>query len=111
MAALGLLGSGSAVPAPSASAEATRLNVGAFVDSVVYSANRPADHVNFVHAAEVRGIATLEHRPVERLILKLEARYHRSSSLVFATDELGADGSALRKRNPFLLLPGAVATF
>ena len=55
--------------------------------------------------------ATLEHRPMERLILKLEGRYDRSSVLAFASDALAADGSPQRKREQFLLLLGAVATF
>lgn len=55
--------------------------------------------------------ATLEHRPVERLILKLEGRYDRSSALAFAGDEVGPEGAPLRKRDQFLLLLGAVATF
>jgi hypothetical protein len=55
--------------------------------------------------------ATLEHRPVERLILKLEGRYDSSSALAFASDELGPDGTPLRKRDQFLLLLGAVARF
>jgi hypothetical protein len=55
--------------------------------------------------------ATLEHRPLERLILKLEGRYDRSSALAFVGDELGPDGAPLRERDQFLLLLGAVATF
>jgi hypothetical protein len=55
--------------------------------------------------------ATLEHRPMERLILKLEGRYDRSSVPAFASDTLDADGAPLRERDQFLLLLGAVATF
>ena len=61
--------------------------------------------------------ATLEHRPVPRLILKLEGRYDRSSADVFTTDtppvsaESAGVGEPLRKRTQFLLLLGAVATF
>jgi hypothetical protein len=55
--------------------------------------------------------ATLEHRPLERLILKLEGRYDRSSAQAFVGDELGPDGAPLRERDQFLLLLGAVATF
>jgi len=55
--------------------------------------------------------ATLEHRPVSHLILKLEGRYDRSSAPAFASDELGLDGSPIRKRSQFLLLLGAVAAF
>jgi hypothetical protein len=55
--------------------------------------------------------ATLEHRPVERLILKLEGRYDSSSAEVFASDALDPDGAPLRKRSQFLLLLGVVARF
>lgn len=55
--------------------------------------------------------ATVEHRPVERLVLKLEGRYDRSSAPAFADDELGPDGTPLRKRSQFLLLFGAVVIF
>lgn len=55
--------------------------------------------------------ATLEHRPVERLILKLEGRYDRSSAPAFASDELGPGGATLRKRSQLLLRLGAVARF
>ena len=55
--------------------------------------------------------ATLEHRPVPRLILKLEGRYDRSSAPAFADDTLDPDGAPFRKRNQFLVLLGAVATF
>ena len=61
--------------------------------------------------------ATLEHRPVPRLILKLEGRYDRSSADVFTTDappvstESAGVGEPPRKRTQFLLLLGAVATF
>jgi len=55
--------------------------------------------------------ATLEHRPVPRLILKLEGRYDRSSALVFGSDTPDAEGEPLRKRDQFLLLLGAVAVF
>ncbi len=55
--------------------------------------------------------ATLEHRPVPHLILKLEGRYDRSSALAFTQAESGPDGSPLRKRDQFLLLLGAVASF
>lgn len=55
--------------------------------------------------------ATLEHRPVERLILKLEGRYDRSSAPAFASDEMGLDGAPQRKNQQFLLLLGVVANF
>jgi hypothetical protein len=54
---------------------------------------------------------TVEHRPVERLIFKLEGRYDRSSALAFAGDEIGPDGAPLRKNDQFLLLLGVVASF
>jgi hypothetical protein len=49
---------------------------------------------------------TLELRPHPQLILKLEARYDRSSS-----DAFGGPGGPLTKRDEFLLVLGAVATF
>jgi hypothetical protein len=61
--------------------------------------------------------ATLEHRPLPRLILKLEGRYDRSSAEVFTAEEpvapAGSDPGLepFRKRTQFLLLLGAVATF
>jgi len=55
--------------------------------------------------------ATLEHRPAPHLTLKLEGRYDRSSAPVFSTEERAADGAPLRKRDQFLLLLGAVASF
>jgi hypothetical protein len=55
--------------------------------------------------------ATIEHRPVERLILKLEGRYDKSNALAFASDRVAADGTPLRKKDQFLLLLGVVATF
>jgi Putative beta-barrel porin-2, OmpL-like. bbp2 len=55
--------------------------------------------------------ATLEHRPVQHLILKLEGRYDKSSALAFAGDRPGPDGTPVRKRDQFLVLLGAVATF
>ncbi len=54
---------------------------------------------------------TLEHRPVPRLILKLEGRYDSSTAPVFGSDALDDAGSPLGKRSQFLLLLGAVATF
>lgn len=55
--------------------------------------------------------ATVEHRPADHLILKLEGRYDRSSAEVFGRDALDADGAPLRKRQQFIVLLGAVATF
>lgn len=55
--------------------------------------------------------ATLEHRPVPRLILKLEGRYDKSTALAFASDELDPDGAPIRKDDQFLVLLGVVATF
>jgi hypothetical protein len=54
---------------------------------------------------------TLEHRPVPRLILKLEGRYDTSSALAFAGDALDQDGAPLRKDDQLLILLGVVATF
>jgi len=55
--------------------------------------------------------ATLEHRPVEPLILNLDGLYDRSSATAFVGDERGPDGALLHKRDQFLLLIGAVASF
>lgn len=55
--------------------------------------------------------ATLEHQPVPRLVLKLEGRYDKSDALPFTGDELGEDGSPVRKDSQFLVLLGVVATF
>jgi hypothetical protein len=57
--------------------------------------------------------ATLEHRPVPRMILKLEGRYDRSDVAVFASDALDVDDeTAIRsEKDQFLVLVGAVATF
>jgi hypothetical protein len=54
---------------------------------------------------------TLEHRPVPRLILKLEGRYDRSSADVFGTRETGVDGQPLRTRDQLLVVLGVVASF
>jgi len=55
---------------------------------------------------------TLEHRPVERLILKIEGRYGRSTAEVFAGELLDLSGAAVRdQHDQVLLLVGAVATF
>jgi hypothetical protein len=54
---------------------------------------------------------TVEHRPVDRLILKLEGRYDHSSAQAFVSDELDLDGAPLRRDSQFLLLLGAVVTF
>ena len=56
--------------------------------------------------------ATFESRPVERLILKLEGRYDRSTAPVFAGDTVDAAGEAVRdQREQVLFLVGAVAVF
>jgi hypothetical protein len=55
--------------------------------------------------------ATLEHRPVERLILKLEGRYDTSSVPAFAGDTLGEDGTPRREKDQALILLGAVVHF
>jgi hypothetical protein len=54
---------------------------------------------------------TLEHRPVPRLIVKLEGRYDRSSAYVFGTRETGEDGQPLRTRDQLLVVLGVVASF
>jgi hypothetical protein len=55
--------------------------------------------------------ATLEHRPVSNLILRLEGRYDHSSADVFAGGATGQDGPSFAKDSQFLLLLGAVASF
>jgi hypothetical protein len=55
--------------------------------------------------------ATLEQRPHDHLILKLEGRYEKSSAEVFGLDALDADGAPLRKDSQFLVLLSAVAVF
>lgn len=56
--------------------------------------------------------ATLELRPLDHLILKLEGRYDRSTAEVFTGDTLDAAGDAIRdRRDEALLLAGAVVTF
>jgi hypothetical protein len=56
--------------------------------------------------------ATFEHRPVERLIVKIETRYDRSTAPVFAGESTDAAGDAIRdEREQVLVLVGVVATF
>jgi hypothetical protein len=55
--------------------------------------------------------ATLEHRPVSNLILKLEGRHDKSSAEVFGSDDIGVDETPLRKDSQVLLLLGVVASF
>jgi len=59
--------------------------------------------------------ATLEHRPVSNLILKLEGRYDKSSTDVFAGEDTGLDGPddgpTFHRDSQFLLLLGVVASF
>ncbi len=54
---------------------------------------------------------TLEHRPVPRLVLKLEGRSDRSSANVFATPSVDAEGQPLLVRSQLLVLLGVVASF
>jgi len=56
--------------------------------------------------------ATLELRPADRLILKIEGRYDRSTVEIFAGDSVDPLGDVARDhRDEALLLIGAVATF
>lgn len=56
--------------------------------------------------------ATVEHRPVETLILKLEGRYDRSTADVFAGNAVDASGVVVRdQRDQLLFLIGVVAQF
>jgi hypothetical protein len=55
---------------------------------------------------------TFEFRPVDALILRLEARYDHSSAEAFAGDEVDAEGDAVRDpRDQVLFVAGAVAVF
>lgn len=55
--------------------------------------------------------ATLEHRPVPRLILKLEGRYDRSTAEVFSGEPATSDTPARGERSQVLVVAGAVASF
>lgn len=54
---------------------------------------------------------TLELRPVEQLILKLEGRFDHSTASVFTQHALTAAGTPELGRNELLAVAGAVATF
>jgi len=55
---------------------------------------------------------TFEHRPVESIIVKIEGRYDRSSTEVFAGSEVDVDGASIAdQREQSLLLVGVVALF
>jgi hypothetical protein len=55
--------------------------------------------------------STVELRLDDRLILKVEGRYDRSTAAVFALGESQPDGSPLRGREQGLFIVGAVAAF
>jgi hypothetical protein len=55
--------------------------------------------------------ATVEHKPVPNLSLKLEGRYDKSSADVFLGEQRGIDGPTLLKDSQFLVLFGVVASF
>lgn len=55
--------------------------------------------------------ATVEHRPAEPLILKLEGRYDRSSAGAFTGDRVDTSGSPLHENDEFVILLSAVSTF
>ena len=57
------------------------------------------------------GTATLELRPADRLILKLEGRYDHSDHAVFEGATEGPDRDRVLKNNQALLVVGAVVTF
>jgi hypothetical protein len=59
----------------------------------------------------VDGTVTLEGRPHEAIVLKLEARYDRSTTPVFSLAELGPNGTPERGRDQALVVLGAVAMF
>jgi hypothetical protein len=54
---------------------------------------------------------TVEHRPIERLIVKLEGRYDRSTEAVFTSAERDAEGDPIGDEDQLLVLVGVVATF
>ena len=54
---------------------------------------------------------TLEHRPADALILRLEGRYDRSTAAVFSGDGFDVDDNILRERDQLLLVLGAVTSF
>jgi hypothetical protein len=57
------------------------------------------------------GTLTLEGRPHEALILKLEGRYDRSTTPVFGLSQLVASGTPEKGRDQALVVLGAVAQF
>ncbi|MCE9668630.1 porin [Myxococcus stipitatus] len=57
------------------------------------------------------GTLTLEARPSDVLVLKLEARHDRSTADVFATHETTADGAPVPKDSETLVVLGATAFF
>lgn len=59
--------------------------------------------------AEATG--TIEFKPKDNYLLRLEGRYDRSTADVFATSERGLDGKPLRRSDEGLIMLGAVASF
>ncbi|MCP3099287.1 porin [Myxococcus sp. K15C18031901] len=57
------------------------------------------------------GTLTLEVRPADALVLKLEARHDRSTAAVFASHETMADGAPVPKDSETLVVLGATAWF
>jgi Putative beta-barrel porin-2, OmpL-like. bbp2 len=59
----------------------------------------------------LEGTLTLEYRPWEILILKLEGRYDHSTAPVFNTSTVLTDGTPGKAKDQFLVVLGAVAAF
>lgn len=59
----------------------------------------------------VEGTVTLEVRPAEHLVLKLEARQDRSTAAVFGGAETTADGTPVPHTSQTLVVAGATAFF
>ncbi|PTL84926.1 porin [Vitiosangium sp. GDMCC 1.1324] len=59
----------------------------------------------------VEGTVTLEVKPAEHLVLKLEARHDRSTADVFGGSETTAEGTPVPRRNQTLVVGGATAYF
>lgn len=59
----------------------------------------------------VEGTVTLEVRPAEHLVLKLEARHDRSTTDVFGGSETAAEGTPVPRSTQTLVVAGATAYF
>ena len=57
------------------------------------------------------GTLTVEVKPIEQVIVRLEGRYDVSSAPVFGTSKLAADGSVIRTTTEPLIVLAAIASF